>query len=225
MSAVQLMRVSVHERISAATEDFLLQLEKGGETARVPALRAMLTERLTAAGEEILAVFEDKMERSEREICCLRRLLEAVMKPELRLHRVDVQPLMVNKEEVPPEQQQWSPLVDKEDQEPPHIEEKQEEQWTNQEGEQLQQLEQADIKFPWTAVTMKSEEDEEKPDLSELHQSQTEESRADCGEQEPARNSGPDGHLQQGTEDKTEDSSETEDSEDDWMQTLEPQSG
>ncbi|CAB1436153.1 unnamed protein product [Pleuronectes platessa] len=131
---------------------------------------------------------------------------------------------MVNKEEVPPEQQQWSPLVDQEDPEPPHIKEQQEEQWTNQEGEQLQQLEQADIKFPWTAVTMKSEEDEEKPDLSQLHQSQTEESRADCGEQEPARNSGPDGHLQQGTEDKTEDSSETEDSEDDWMQTREPQS-
>ncbi|CAB1420964.1 unnamed protein product [Pleuronectes platessa] len=49
MSDVQLLRVSVHERISAAAEDFLLQLEKGGETARVPALRAMLTERLTAA--------------------------------------------------------------------------------------------------------------------------------------------------------------------------------
>ncbi|CAB1436156.1 unnamed protein product [Pleuronectes platessa] len=88
MSDVQLLRVSVHERISAAAEDFVLQLEKGGETARVPALRAMLTERLTAAGEEIVAVFEDKMERSEREICSLRRLLEAVMKPELRLHRV-----------------------------------------------------------------------------------------------------------------------------------------
>ncbi|XP_062266638.1 zinc finger and SCAN domain-containing protein 12-like [Platichthys flesus] len=229
MSDVQLLRVSIHERISAAAEDFLLQLEKGGETARVPALRAMLTERLTTAGEEIVAVFEDKMERSEREICCLRRLLEAVMKPELRLHRVvcpaDVQQLMVNKEEVPPEQQQWSPLVDQEDPEPPHIKEQQEEQWTNQEGEQLQQLEQADIKFPWTAVTMKSEEDEEKPELSQLHQSQTEENRADCGEQEPARNSGPHGHLQKDTADKTEYSSETEDSEDDWMQTWEPQSG
>ncbi|XP_053294580.1 zinc finger protein 184 [Pleuronectes platessa] len=221
MSDVQLLRVSVHERISAAAEDFLLQLEKGGETARVPALRAMLTERLTAAGEEILAVLEDKMERSERQ----RRLLEAVMKPELRLHRVDVQQLMVNKEQVPPVQQQWSPLVDQEDPEPPYIKEELEEPWTNQEGEQLQQLEQADIKFPWTAVTMKSEEDEEKPELSQLHQSQTEENRADCGEQEPARNSGPDGHLQQGTEDKTEDSSETVDREDDWMQTREPQSG
>ncbi|XP_060925737.1 gastrula zinc finger protein XlCGF8.2DB-like [Limanda limanda] len=131
MCDVQLLRESVHERISAAAEDFLLQLEKGGETARVPELRAMLTERLTAAAEEIVAVFEDRMERSEREICRQRRLLEAVMKPQLRLHRVvcpaDVQPLMVNKEEVPPEQQQWSPLVDQEDRKPPHIKEGQEE--------------------------------------------------------------------------------------------------
>ncbi|XP_034425395.1 uncharacterized protein LOC117752249 isoform X12 [Hippoglossus hippoglossus] len=94
MCAVQLLRVSVHERISAAAEDFLLQVEKGEETAQVPALRAMLTERLTAAAEEILAVFEetvveyeDRVERSEREICRQRRLLDAVMKPEVRLHR------------------------------------------------------------------------------------------------------------------------------------------
>ena len=128
----------------------------------------------------------------------------------------DVQQLMVNKGEVPPEQQQWSDLVDQEDPEPPNIKEEQEEPWTNQEGEQIQQLEQADIKFTMTAVTVKSEEDEE---LSQLQQSQTEEIRAVCGEQEPARNSGPDGHLQQGTEAKTVDS------EYDWMQTREPQSG
>ncbi|XP_034432172.1 titin-like isoform X1 [Hippoglossus hippoglossus] len=230
MCDVQLLRVSVHERISAAAVDFLLQLEKGGETAQVPALRALLTERLTAAAEEIdagieetVAVYEDRMERSEREIYRKRRLLDAVMKPELRLHRVvcpaDVQQLMVNKEEVPPEQQQWSPIVDQEDPESPHIKEEQEEPWTNQEGEQLQQLEQADIRFTLTAVTVKSEEDEENPQLAQLHRNQTEENRADCGEQEPARNSGPDGHLQQGTEEKTVDS------EDDWMQTREPQSG
>ena len=95
MCDTRLLRVSVHERISAAAEDFLLQVEKGGETAQVPALRALLTERLTAAADEIVAVFEetmavyeDGMERSEREIYRQRRLLDAVMKPELRLHRV-----------------------------------------------------------------------------------------------------------------------------------------
>ncbi|XP_047186064.1 uncharacterized protein LOC118291786 isoform X10 [Scophthalmus maximus] len=94
MFAAQLLRVSVHERIGAAAEDFLLQVEKGEEAARVPALRALLTERLTAAAEEIVglleetvAEYEDRVERSEREICRQRRLLDAVLKPEVRLHR------------------------------------------------------------------------------------------------------------------------------------------
>ncbi|XP_053303084.1 gastrula zinc finger protein XlCGF57.1 isoform X2 [Pleuronectes platessa] len=84
--------------------------------------------------------------------------------------------------------------------------------WTNQEGELLQGVEEADIKFTSIPVAVKSEEDEETPQSSQLHQSQTEENRAICGgpepEPEPARNSGPEGHLQPGPEDKTEDSSE-----------------
>ncbi|XP_060948558.1 zinc finger protein 3 homolog [Limanda limanda] len=137
----------------------------------------------------------------------------------------DIQQLMVIKEEVPPEEQQWSPLVDKKDPEPPHIKEEQEEPWTNQDGQQLQGLEEADIKFTFTPVAVKSEEDEEKLKSSELHLSETKENRADCGGPEPARNSGPDGRLQPGPEDKTDDSSQTEDSEDDWMETREPQTG
>ena len=75
---VQLLRVSVHERISAAAEDFLLQVEKGGVKAQVPVLRALLTERLTAAADKIVAVFEEtmavyeeRMERSERDLATL----------------------------------------------------------------------------------------------------------------------------------------------------------
>ncbi|KAM7373719.1 hypothetical protein PAMP_008553 [Pampus punctatissimus] len=70
MCAVQLLRVSVHERISAAAEDFLLQVEKREKTAEIP-LRALLTERLTAAAEEIVglleetvAEYEDRVERA-----------------------------------------------------------------------------------------------------------------------------------------------------------------
>ncbi|XP_047200144.1 zinc finger protein 391-like [Hippoglossus stenolepis] len=232
MCAVQLLRVSVRERISAAAEDFLLQLEKGEETARVPALRALLTERLAAAAEEIVAVFEEtvaeyehRVERSEREVCRQRRLLDAVMKPEVRLHRADILQLVVSKAEVPPEQQQWSPLVDKEDPEPPHIKEEQEERWPKQEGEQLQGLEEADIKFTLTPVAVKSEEDEETPQSSQLHQSQTEENRVNCGGPEPARNSGPDGHLQPVSEDNSLVSTETDESDCDWTHSNEDQSG
>ncbi|CAB1436278.1 unnamed protein product [Pleuronectes platessa] len=174
----------------------------------------MLTERLTAAEEEILAGLEetfaeykDREERSQQVISRQRRLLDDVMKDIDQLQRAvclaDVQ--------VPTEQQQWSPLVDREDPEPPHIKEEQEEPWTNQDGQQLQGLEEDDIKFTLTPVALKSEEAEEKLKSSKLHPSETKENRADCGGPEPARNSGPDGHLQQGTEDKTEDSSETED--------------
>ncbi|XP_035038211.1 uncharacterized protein LOC118124472 [Hippoglossus stenolepis] len=230
MCAVQLLRVSVRERISAAAEDFLLQLEKGEETARVPALRALLTERLAAAAEEIVAVFEEtvaeyehRVERSEREVCRQRRLLDAVMKPEVRLHRADILQLVLSKAEVPPEQQQWSPLVDQEDPEPPHIKEEQKELRISQEGEQLQGLEEADIiKFTFTPVAVKREEDEETPQSSQLHQSQTE-NRANGRGPEPARNSGPDGHFQPGPEDKTSNCFEpvAENRGGDWKKTRE----
>uniref|UniRef100_A0A8D3AVL4 C2H2-type domain-containing protein n=1 Tax=Scophthalmus maximus TaxID=52904 RepID=A0A8D3AVL4_SCOMX len=102
---------------------------------------------------------------------------------------------------------------------PPHIKEEQEEVWSSQEAEQLQGLEEADI----IVFTVKSEEDEEKPQSSQLHESQTEEIREDCGGLEPARNSGPEDHLEPGAEDQTEDSSKpkTEDS-DAWKETREP---
>ncbi|KAM9839125.1 uncharacterized protein ACBR49_017793 [Aulostomus maculatus] len=177
MCAVQLLRVSVHERILAAAEDFLLQLEKGEEAAEVPVLRALLTERLTAAAEQIVALleetvaeYEDRVERSEREICRQRRLLDAVLKPKVRIHQAvspaDVQELLVSEEEVPPEQQEWSSRVEQEQPEPPHIKEEQEELWTSQEGEQLQGLEEADIiKFSFTPVP--SDSDDETSDSPE----------------------------------------------------------
>ncbi|XP_032365455.1 zinc finger and SCAN domain-containing protein 31-like [Etheostoma spectabile] len=150
----------------------------------------------------------------------------------------DVQKLSVVKAEVPPEQQGWSSSLDQEDPDPPHIKEEQQQLWTSQEGEQLQGLQEADIKFPFTTVPEKSEEDdEEKAQSSQLHESQTEENREaertgsdgeDCGGQEPARNSDPDSPLQPATHDKTSDSSESESETDDsaeWEETREPQTG
>ncbi|XP_044028068.1 zinc finger protein 260-like [Siniperca chuatsi] len=153
--------------------------------------------------------------------------------PEVRLHRAGVQRLSVSTEEV----QEWSPSLDQ-DPELPHIKEEQEELWTSQEGEQLRGLEEADItEFPFAPVKSEEDDDEEKPQSSQLHQSQTEENRdaehlkpeadgEDCGGPEPARNFNPDNHLQPAPRDKTSHSSEPEtDDSCDWEETREPQSG
>ncbi|XP_078112514.1 uncharacterized protein LOC144521781 [Sander vitreus] len=212
---------------------------------KVQMLRALVEQRLTAAAEEIFGLFERTIAEYEEELCRSKeenerqqKLLDAVFNPQLRLHRADVQQLLVVKAEVPPEQQEWSSSLDQEDPEPPpHIKEEQEELWTSQEGEQLQGLEEADIKFPFTSVPVKSEEDEEKAQSSQLHESQTEENREaerteadgeNCGGPEPARNSDPDSPLQPATHDKTSDSSESESETDDsgdLEETRDPQLG
>ncbi|XP_067469047.1 zinc finger protein OZF-like isoform X1 [Thunnus thynnus] len=197
--------------------------------SKVQMLRAVVDQRLTAAAEEIFVLFErsiaeyeEELSRSKEENERQRKLLDAVFNPQLQLHRADVQQLLDSKEEVPPKQQEWSSSLDQEDPEPPHIKEEQEELWTSQEGEQLQGLEEADItKFTFTPVPVKSEDDEEKPQSSQLHQRQTEQMETeadgeDCGGSEPAKNSHPDRHLQPDTDDKTSDSSETDVSDDDW---------
>ncbi|XP_075931763.1 uncharacterized protein LOC142931635 isoform X3 [Anarhichas minor] len=198
--------------------------------SKVQMLRCLVNQRLTAAAEEIFGVFErtiaeyeEELSRSKEENERQRKLLDAVFIPQLRLHRADVQQLLIRREVVPPEQQVWSSSLDQEDPEPPHIKEEQEELWTSQEGEQLQGLEEADIKFTFTPV--KSEDDEEEAQSSKLHQRQTEQMETegdgeDCGGPEPDRNSDPD------TDNETEDSSEPEtDDSDDWKQNRDHQSG
>ncbi|MED6239330.1 hypothetical protein ATANTOWER_005017 [Ataeniobius toweri] len=94
MSSVQLLRMSVHERISAAAEDVLRQLENGKKGAKLRTQRALITARLTAVAEEIfglfketLAEYEEKLQRSEQEIFRHRKQLDALLKPEVRLYR------------------------------------------------------------------------------------------------------------------------------------------
>ncbi|XP_033995586.1 zinc finger protein 454-like [Trematomus bernacchii] len=199
-------------------------------------LLSLVKQRLTAAAEDIFVLFErtiaeyeEELSRSKQENERHRKLLDAVLQPQLQIHRADVQQLVVVKEEVPPEQQEWSSTLDQEDPEPPpHIKEEQEELWSSQEGEQLQGLEEADItKSTFTPVPVKSEDDEEKPQSSQLHQRQTEhlETEADgedCGGPEPARNSDPERHLQPETEDNPGDSSKDTEDSDDWKETREP---
>eukprot|EP00064_Thunnus_orientalis_P017502 superscaffoldBa00003736_g17585 len=150
----------------------------------------------------------------------------------LVLHRAspsDVRKVIVGEDE----QAECSSDLDQEDPDPPQIKEEQEELWLSQEGEQLQRLEEADITdFIFTPVPVKSEDDEEKPQSSQLHQRQTEEMKTevygeDCGGSELAKNSHPERHLLQATDNKTLDSPDTEaeDGDDDWMETRQPQSG
>ena len=120
--------------------------------------------------------------------------------------------------------------MDQEEPETPHIKEEEEQLWTSQEGEQLRGLEEADItEFRFT---VKSEDDEEKPQSSQLHQVQTEQMKTEAGEEEcggpePAWDSDPDRHLQPDTENnKADDYSEPEtDDSDDWKDKSEPQTG
>ncbi|KAM6903766.1 uncharacterized protein PEZ65_018557 [Lycodopsis pacificus] len=128
--------------------------------------------------------------------------------PHIKEDQEDPEPPHIKEDQEDPE----PPHIkeDQEDPEPPHIKEEQEELWTSQVGEQLQGLEEADIKFSFTPV--KSEADGE-----------------DCGGPEPDRNSDPDRHPEPDTNEKTGDSSETEtvdsgDGDVDWKETREPQS-
>ncbi|XP_042368673.1 zinc finger protein 605-like [Plectropomus leopardus] len=204
---------------------------KNVKMSKCQMLRLLVKQRLTAAAEEIFGLFErtiaeyeEELSRSKEENERQRKQLDAFFNPQLQLHRADVQQLLVVKEEVPPEQQEWSSRVDQEDPEPPHIKEEQEELWIAHKGEQL--VEEADIKF--TPVAVKSEDDEEKPQTSQLQQRQTEQMETDgedCGGPEPDRSSDPDTHLQPETEDKTGDSPEPDDVGENCNETREPRSG
>uniref|UniRef100_A0A667XNT5 C2H2-type domain-containing protein n=1 Tax=Myripristis murdjan TaxID=586833 RepID=A0A667XNT5_9TELE len=229
---MQRLRARVHERITAAAEELLPRIAEGRGAAGAPELRALLTERLAAAAQDIsgllegaAAEYEEKADRSEQEMSRQRKLLRTVLNPEVKLHRavlpLNDQQLSVKKEESNLEQ---------EEPEPPHIKEEKEELWTSQEAEQLQGLQEADI----TEFPVKSEDDEGRAQTSQLHQGQTEESReaeqmeTESDGEESARNLDPAADLQPARDDQLLSSHspepETEDSEEDWKETGDPQS-
>ncbi|XP_065808497.1 gastrula zinc finger protein XlCGF57.1-like [Labrus bergylta] len=190
-------------------------------------LKELFSRRLLAA--VIRDITEERTTSGyEEELHRQRKLLDVILTPEIKLQRTDVQQLLVSKEELPPEQQEWSHILDQEDTKPQHIKEEHEELWISQEEEQLQGLEEADTtKFPFTPVSVKSEDDEEKPQSSQPHQRQTEQMETgvdgeDCGGAEPGRDSDPERRLRPETEVETEDSygPETDDS-DDWQEPRE----
>ncbi|XP_034020467.1 gastrula zinc finger protein XlCGF57.1-like isoform X1 [Thalassophryne amazonica] len=147
----------------------------------------------------------------------------------------DMQQLQI-KEEILPEQQQWNLSVDQED-----VRVEKEKLWISQHGQQLHQLEKTDVtKFPFTVVLVKPENDDEKPQSSQVHQSQSDDStdakpvgscltahrtltaqaEEDYGGQQPVSNSGPKSCLHPAPNGRSSDSSETDDS-CEWKQTSE----
>lgn len=183
--------------------------------SKVQTLRAFVRQRLAAAAEEIFEMFDRTMAEHEQELCGRNAptLLNAAFNPEVRLHRADIQELLVSKEEVPPELQEWSISLDQ--QGPPQLlhgkEEEEEELCSSREEEQRHRLEEADI----TCTPAPEEEDEEEAQSSQLHQhSQTEES----GDAERLKTD-----ADEDAQQKTSHSSDPES--EDREETREPQSG
>ncbi|XP_037633160.1 zinc finger protein with KRAB and SCAN domains 8-like isoform X3 [Sebastes umbrosus] len=105
-------------------------------------LREFVNERLTAAAEEIFRVFNKTIIEYEEEIDRQRKLLDIVLNPEIKLHRIELpQQHVCKEEEVLADQQlciqEWNSSLDQEDPEPPQIKEEQKELCVSQEGEQL----------------------------------------------------------------------------------------
>ncbi|XP_010899149.1 zinc finger protein 391-like [Esox lucius] len=106
--------------------------------SKIQWLRVFLNQRLTAAAEEIfgavektISEYQEEVSRSREENDRLQKLLETVVKPEIKLNKTDFQPLSVSEEqdipEVQPCEQEWSPRLGHEDSEPVQIKKEQEE--------------------------------------------------------------------------------------------------
>ncbi|XP_029919569.1 zinc finger and SCAN domain-containing protein 12-like [Myripristis murdjan] len=101
--------------------------------SKIEMLRLLITERLTAAAEEIFGVFgralaeyEEEISRSKLEIDRQRRLLDLTVQPRVELRGAALL-----------EQQEWSSGLELEPPPPPRIKEEEEELWTgNEEGQQ-----------------------------------------------------------------------------------------
>ncbi|XP_029915833.1 zinc finger protein 501-like [Myripristis murdjan] len=120
------------------------------EMSAVQSLRTFVNQRLTAAAEEICGVFEQTLLVYEEEIERQRRLLDIVLKPEIRLHRIDPPQPSVCKDELRLDQQhctqESNSILGQEVPESPQIKEEQEEVCNSQAGGQLLVQQEADVR-------------------------------------------------------------------------------
>ncbi|XP_068579542.1 uncharacterized protein [Cebidichthys violaceus] len=139
----------------------------------VPFLRQFFNERLTTAAEEIFEVLKKTIVEYEEEIDRQRRLLNIVLKPEVKLNRTELpQQHVCEEDEHLSDQQQLfvqerNSSLDQEDPEPPQIEEQQDELWTSEEGDQLVLKQETDV-FMLITTSEESEtsEDQTRPNFS-----------------------------------------------------------
>ncbi|KAM4593220.1 uncharacterized protein PAE49_006193 isoform 2-T2 [Odontesthes bonariensis] len=99
-------------------------------------LREFISQRLTAAAEEIFSEFEKTIVQYEEEIGRQRRLLDISWKPQINFHRVELPQYYLCEEEIPVNLEKDSSL-DQEEPEPPQIKEEQVEVCTSHEEQQL----------------------------------------------------------------------------------------
>ncbi|XP_029931013.1 gastrula zinc finger protein XlCGF57.1-like [Myripristis murdjan] len=186
-------------------------------------LRSLVQQRLSAALDDVFGLLERRIAAHDEELCHLKEENQRQRKllSQVRPHTAEFsQQLLVSKEEDPSEQQECCPSLNQED------------LWT-----QLQGLQEAESKSPFTPVPVKTEDDEERAQSSQLCQNQPEENReaesqasisteqmkTEADGEEPVNNSDPAADFQ-AARDGHSSEAETDDS-DDWTETGEAQSG
>lgn len=147
-------------------------------------LKEFAEQRLAAAVDDIFEYFEKTVRNYEEELDRFHKLLDVMLQPEIILRREDV-PILTPPAESRVEQQEIKHSQDQENCLYPRIKEEHVEVYTSQEGEQ----------FPsFAPISVKSEDCEEKPQLSEFNKSNTEETNEmetaadgeNCGGSKPA---------------------------------------
>ncbi|XP_041664865.1 gastrula zinc finger protein XlCGF8.2DB-like [Cheilinus undulatus] len=184
--------------------------------SNIQILRSVVNQRLNAAVEEVfelfertIAEYEEKLRASKEENHRQQKLLDAVLTPEIQLHRPDVQQLMMREEVFLSEQEDRSSNLDQRITVPLHIKEEHEDLQSSQEREQLPEAEEDFINMlTVTSVPVRTEEEDgENPQTSLSCQSQREENRdtkivkteadgEDCGGSAANKHFNPDSHLQ-----------------------------